>query len=75
MGHAELALVSASHLREFGLKKVVQGGTGVANSVPLFRLIFIRWHSAKSRLARLYYLYHLKNRKNENGEKGLNRQG
>ncbi|KYO04128.1 hypothetical protein BJP35_1250 [Enterobacter sp. J49] len=40
------------------LKKVVQGGTGVANSVPLFRLIFIRWYSAKSRLARLYHLSH-----------------
>ncbi|WP_216650235.1 hypothetical protein, partial [Klebsiella pneumoniae] len=36
--HAELARVSASHITEFGLKKVVQGGTAVAESVPLFRL-------------------------------------
>ncbi|EQA6159860.1 TPA: hypothetical protein ACKFWW_004317, partial [Enterobacter hormaechei] len=75
--HAELARVSASHITEFGLKKVVQGGTAVAESVPLFRLVFFRWYSAKPRLARLYHLshlYHLKNRRNENGEKGLQRQ-
>ncbi|ESJ76113.1 hypothetical protein CFSAN001075_13848 [Salmonella enterica subsp. enterica serovar Hartford str. CFSAN001075] len=71
--HAELARVSASHLREFCLKKVVQSGTAVAESVPLFRLVFFRWYSAKPRLARLYHLYHLKNRRNENGEKGLQR--
>lgn len=72
--HAELARVSASHITEFGLKKVVQGGTAVAESVPLFRLVFFRWYSAKPRLARLYHLSHLKNRRNENGEKGLQRQ-
>lgn len=70
--HAGLARVSASHLTEFGLKKVVQGGTAAAESVPLFRLTFFRWYSAKPRLARLYHLshlYHLKNRRSENGEK------
>ncbi|EPG4206607.1 hypothetical protein [Klebsiella michiganensis] len=75
--HAELARVTTSHLREFGLKKVVQGGTAVAEAVPLFRLAFFRWYSAKPRLARLYHLshlYHLKNRRTENGEKGLKRQ-
>jgi hypothetical protein len=78
--HAELARVSASHITEFGLKKVVQGGTAIADSVPLFRLAFFRWYSAKPRLARLYHLshlyhlYHLKNRRNENGEKGVKRQ-
>lgn len=75
--HTGLARVTASHLKEFGLKKVVRGGTGVADSVPLFRLAFFRWYSAKPRLARLYHLshlYHLKNRRNENGEKGLQRQ-
>lgn len=74
--HAELARVTASHLREFGLKKVVQGGTVVAESVPLFRLAFFRWYSTKPQLARLYHLshlYHLKNRRNENGEKGRQR--
>lgn len=75
--HEELARVIASHLTEFALKKVVQGGTAVADSVPLFRLAFFRWYSAKPRLARLYHLshlYHLKNRRNENGEKGQQRQ-
>ncbi|HHT2235081.1 TPA: hypothetical protein ACTY1G_005271 [Klebsiella michiganensis] len=75
--HAELARVTTSHLREFGLKKVVQGGTAVAEAVPLFRLAFFRWYSAKPWLARLYHLshlYHLKNRRTENGEKGLKRQ-
>ena len=38
--YVELAQVSASHLREFGLKKWVQSGTGFADSVPLFRLAF-----------------------------------
>ena len=77
MVHVELARVSASHLKEFGLKKVVQSGTGFAEFVPLFRLAFFRWYSAKPRLARLYHLshlYHLKNRRNENGEKGLKRK-
>lgn len=75
--HAELARVTASHLRELSLIKVVQGGTAVAESVPLFRLAFFRWYSAKPRLARLYHLshlYHLKNRRNENDEKGLQKQ-
>lgn len=75
--HAELTRVSASHLTEFALKKVGQGGTAVAESVPLFRLVFFRWYSVKPRLARLYHLshlYHLKNRRTENGEKGLQRQ-
>lgn len=67
---------SVPHYRIW-FKKVVQGGTAVAESVPLFRLAFFRWYSAKPRLARLYHLshlYHLKNRRNENGEKGLKRQ-
>ncbi|KLE53518.1 hypothetical protein YA12_04005 [Klebsiella aerogenes] len=77
MVHAELARVTASHITEFGLKKVVQGGTVVADSVPLFRLAFFRWYSAKTQLARLYHLshlYHLKNSRNENGERGLQKQ-
>lgn len=72
--HAELAQVTASHITEFGLKKVVQGGTAVAESVPLFRLVFFRWYSARPRLARLYHLSHLRHRRTENGEKGLERR-
>lgn len=75
--HAGLARITASHITEFGLIKVVQGGTAAAESVPLFRLAFFRWYSAKPRLARLYHLshlYHLKNRRNENGGKGLQKQ-
>lgn len=80
VAHAGLARITASHITEFGLIKVVQGGTAAAESVPLFRLAFFRWYSAKPRLARLYHLshlyhlYHLKNRRNENGEKGLQKQ-
>lgn len=72
--HTELAGVSASHITEFGLKKVVQGGTAAADSVPLFRLAFFRWYSAKPRLARLYHLSHLYHLKTE-GMKMAERDG